>query len=289
MKRISTLLILAASSSAFAQDAGGNAVFFRTGGAIGVGGAITTFEKGSSAPVQGAPYTATMTNEVIQTLADGNRIVHTSSGTIARDSQGRTRQDAPLPSIGNLSAANAPHLVFIRDPVTQTSYTLNLTDKTAEKMPMPPATAGGSGPANTVFIQMGTAIATAGAVTGGPLPPPTTISRSSLAVNVPTQESTESLGSQTMGGGVANGVRTTRTIPAGQIGNDNPISIVTEVWTSTDLKTIVYSKRSDPQIGQQTFSLTNVVRAEPDASLFTVPADFTVVDGSQPIIYRSNQ
>jgi hypothetical protein len=61
------------------------------------------------------------------------------------------------------------------------------------------------------------------------------------------------------------------------------------VWTSPDLKTIVYSKRSDPRMGEQTFKLTNLVRSEPEASLFTVPADFKIVDGPQDVIYRSNQ
>jgi hypothetical protein len=86
-----------------------------------------------------------------------------------------------------------------------------------------------------------------------------------------------------------NGVRTTRTIPAGQIGNEKPISIVTEVWTSPELNTVVYSKRSDPQIGEQIFRLTNIIRAEPDPSLFTVPSDFKIIDGPQPIMYRTNQ
>jgi len=104
------------------------------------------------------------------------------------------------------------------------------------------------------------------------------------------EANTESLGSQTMEGVVVNGVRTTRTIPAGQIGNDRPISIVTEVWTSTDLKTIVSSNRNDPRMGEQTFRLTNIVRTEPDPSLFTVPADFKIVDGGpKTIIYRRNQ
>src|SRR5271166_3415156 len=88
--------------------------------------------------VKGAPYSATAVNESVQTLADGNRIVQNTSGSIARDSQGRTRQNMPLPPIGNLSAANAPQLVFIQDPVAQTSYQLNLTDKTAHKMALPP-------------------------------------------------------------------------------------------------------------------------------------------------------
>ena len=81
-----------------------------------------------------------------------------------------------------------------------------------------------------------------------------------------------------MEGVTVTGTRTTRTIPAGQIGNDRPLSIVTEVWTSPELKTVVYSKRSDPRMGDQTFQLTNIVRAEPDPSLFVVPSDFKIVD-----------
>ena len=81
-----------------------------------------------------------------------------------------------------------------------------------------------------------------------------------------------------MEGVTVTGTRTTRTIPAGQIGNDRPISIVTEVWTSPELKTVVYSKRSDPRMGDQTFQLTNIVRAEPDPSLFMVPSDFKIQD-----------
>ena len=111
-----------------------------------------------------------------------------------------------------------------------------------------------------------------------------------LATEEQSEGNTESLGSQTIEGVVANGVRTTRTIPAGQVGNDRPISIVTEVWTSPDLKTIVSSKRNDPRMGEQTFRLTNIVRAEPDPSLFTVPADFKMINGGpKTIIYRRTQ
>ena len=100
----------------------------------------------------------------------------------------------------------------------------------------------------------------------------------------------ESLGTQTIEGVPATGVRTTRTIPTGEIGNERPIAIVTEVWTSPDLKTIVSSKREDPRMGEQTFKLTNIVRGEPDASLFTVPADFKMIDGgTKTIIYRRKQ
>jgi hypothetical protein len=282
MKR-TVMLILAASFCAFAQE-GGNVMYQSTGpaGAIAWG----SFEKGSTAPVKSAPYSATITNESVQTLADGNRIVQTNTGTVSRDSQGRTRQDAALPAIGNLSAASAPHLVFIQDPVAGTSYTLNLTDKTAWKNPMSPGGTVGPGAAvGTFFIQR-----PSGPPPVPPPAPPMIALTKHLATDEQLEANTESIGSQTMEGVVVNGVRTTHTIPAGQIGNDRPISIVTEVWTSTDLKTIIFSKRNDPRMGEQTFRLTNIVRAEPDPSLFTVSADFKIVDGGpKTIIYRRNQ
>jgi len=239
-------------------------------------------------PVQGAPYSATITNESVQTLADGNRIVQSSTGTTARDSHGRTRQDAPLPPIGNLSAANAPHLVFIMDPVAQVSYTLNLTDKTAEKMSIPsgaPGPSAATAGARQVFVTQPGAVQ----VPDAPPPPPAIAIAKSLGSEEHAELTTEDLGTETMEGLLVTGTRTTRTIPAGEIGNEKPISIVTEVWTSPDLKTIVYSKRNDPRMGEQTFKLANIVRAEPDASLFTVPADFKLTDGPQNFIYRAHQ
>jgi hypothetical protein len=279
------ILALVASSAAFAQPET-NHVFVS-------GAAIGGFQRMSAAPVQGAPYSATITNESVQALADGNRISQSSTGKTARDSLGRTRQDAPLPAIGNMSPADAPHIVFIQDPVAETSYTLNLTDKTAMKGPsmmsfpdLPPgpglavragtfdapvAIRGVAGPANTVHLQ----------------PQMIAIQKNVIAAE-DGQTQTEDLGSKTMEGVLATGTRSTLTIPAGQIGNDKPLSIVTEVWTSQELKSIIYSKRSDPRMGDQTFKLTNIVRAEPDPSLFIVPADFKILDTPGPIVYKAS-
>jgi hypothetical protein len=89
----------------------------------------------------------------------------------------------------------------------------------------------------------------------------------------------EELGTQTINGVLAQGMRVTRVIPAGQIGNEKPITIVRESWYSNDLQTVVMSKRSDPWSGETTYTLTNIQRSEPDASLFTVPSDYTVTQG----------
>jgi len=292
MKRI-LILVLVASCCALAQDKA-NVVYQSAGSvsALAWGG----FDKAPGTPVQGAPYAATLSSESIQTLADGNRIVQTSTGTTARDLQGRTRQDTVLPAIGNLSAAKAPHLVFIQDPIAQTSYTLNLTEKTAQKMPAFPLPAGGAMGISGTAVNMkiveanGTGLPSPDALPSTIAVPPTGlfIQKHSLT-DEQVQASTEDLGSQTMEGILVNGMRATQMIPAGQIGNDRPITIVTEMWTSPDLKTVVYSKRSDPRTGEQTFHLANIVRAEPDSSLFTVPADFKVIEGPQPILYRTKQ
>jgi hypothetical protein len=307
---ISVAAILAVSSCALGQ--GQRVSVYQTDDTERGAGSVEVtdgaFGKVFSPPVQGAPYSATITNEFIQTLADGNRIDQSTTGMIARDSQGRTRQDMNLPPIGNLSVKNLPHLVFIQDPVAQVSYTLNLTNKTAEKMPMtPPDRQASPQSGNAVFVEKGDVAG------GGPLPP--------LGAQIPVQPgvpgparqesgggpvimagpnvdaimlktghgkvSTEDLGSQTMEGVYVTGVQTTRTIPAGEIGNEKPISIVTEVWTSPDLKTVVYSKRTDPRMGKQIFKLTHISRSEPDPSLFTVPADFKIIQGPQTVIYRT--
>jgi hypothetical protein len=277
MKRTLIFMLVTASCS-FAQD-GANEVHYETGGPvhnIAFGGFIGT----PGATVQGAPYSANTTNKFIQTLPDGNQIVQTSSGTVARDSQGRTRQDAPPPPMSDPSV-EPPHLVFIQDPVTHTSYVLNLTDKTAQKTPMPVSTSGASAAQGAMSMRTeGTGISN-GLSTNNVIFVYHGSPGSEQAV-------TEDLGAQTMEGIRVTGVRTTQTIPAGQMGNAKPFTIVNEVWTSPDLKTVIYSKRSDPLAGEMVYQLTNLVPSEPASSLFTIPADFQIVDGPKAIAYGPN-
>ena len=285
MKRI-VILVMALSGVALAQ-ATPDVMFAAP---IQAGAVAISAVGGPGAGVKGAPYTATLSNESVQTLADGTHIVQSSEGAVARDSQGRTRQDTPLPAMVGMAATGVPRMVMIQDPVAGVGYTLNLTDKTAWKHPMPPAQAGMAGPtvtANTVVVRSGSAA-------GGelPVPPPggPMFFSHRTIVESPVDATTEDLGTQTMEGVVVTGVRMTQTIAAGKIGNDRPISIVTEVWTSPELQTVVLSKRNDPRTGERTFKLTNIQRGEPDASLFTVPADFKTNDnGAGNVVYRTKQ
>jgi len=210
---------------------------------------------GSLEQVKGAPYTATAVTESTQVLADGNRIVNKSSGLVARDSEGRIRREGTMGRIGPLQVAG-PDMIFINDPVAQTAYVLNPDTKVAHVM----KGAGLHRSMREMRQQM----------------------RSMHGLGEPGtqgQLKRESLGTQQIEGVTAEGTRITRTIPAGAIGNDKPIDITLETWTSPDLDTLVLSKRSDPRFGETVYRLTNIQRAEPDAQLFQVPSDFRTEQG----------
>jgi hypothetical protein len=74
------------------------------------------------------------------------------------------------------------------------------------------------------------------------------------------------------------GTRHTATWPAGSMGRDQPVTVVTETWVSPDLRVTVLNTGNDPRTGNFTRKLTHVIRAEPDPSLFRPPASYTVVD-----------
>jgi len=276
--KITLILLLSVSRCVFAQA--GSTIHYQTAspiGAIAWDGMMLGNPHGS--PVEGAPYSATITLKSVRTLADGNQVVQTSTGAIARDSRGRTRQELPLP----LNAPNLPHVVIIQDPVARTSYVLNLSDKAAQKM-SDPESIPGADKGNFAFNVMH--MGGVAAVSNQKLSSGFMVHSASEASN---PASTEDLGSQTMEGLTVTGVRTTQTIPSGQIGNAEPIAIVTEVWSSPDLKTIVHSKRDDPLMGEVTFQLINISRVEPDPSSFIPPPDFQVIDDPEVTIRRTNE
>jgi len=90
------------------------------------------------------------------------------------------------------------------------------------------------------------------------------------------KSNSEDLGMMHQNGVPAQGTRTTLTIPVGQIGNNREIKVVNERWYSPDLQMVVKSVNSDPRFGTTTYELKNVIRSNPDSSLFQIPSDYTV-------------
>jgi|HigsolmetaAR201D_1030396.scaffolds.fasta_scaffold07025_2 hypothetical protein len=234
-------------------------------------GAGTPFEGNL---VKGAPYSADAVTETVQRLADGNKITNKSTSSIYRDSEGRTRREIALNSIGPWPAKGAgKQIIWINDPVARVSYQLDPETKTARKMPMGLVIPGPGAPGP-----------------GGELPPlprlrmphpgvPTTITAHRMS---PAHPKTENLGKRNIEGVIAEGIRSTVTIPAGEIGNEQPIEIVSERWFSDELKTAVLTKVNDPRFGETTYRLTNIRHGEPPRDLFDVPADYKVEEPSEP-------
>jgi len=213
--------------------------------------------------VKDAPFTAVAVGETKQTLADGTTISHKFESKLYRDAEGRFRKEGTLPSIGPLAAKGKAHsFVFVMDPVAGTAYELDAERKIARQLP--PHRGGGPGAGDDVRYEAGPGgfVKFEKAMSGGD-------------ANL----KKESLGTQTINGLNAEGTRYTRTIPAGQIGNDRPLTIVKEEWYSPELQIVVQSRRSDPMFGQTVYSLTSLQRGAPNANLFTVPSDYTIRQG----------
>jgi hypothetical protein len=209
--------------------------------------------------VKGAPFSATSTSTTAQTLQNGTTINRTAQGAIFRDSEGRSRREVSFSGVGPLEATGGTHkMVAIFDPVAGVHYMLNPDKKIAHKMTLPAKGAGNPDKAQA-FQQKMQARQQQEEASG--------------ALKI------ESLGTQMVNGVNAEGTRTTHTIAAGVIGNDNAIQVVSERWFAPDLQTVVKSTRTDPRFGTTTFSLTNIQKAEPAATLFAVPADYAVQAG----------
>lgn len=383
------------------------------GGQAGFGYSFSTSLDGKV--VKGQPYSAEIVKEHIQTLGDGNRIVRRSSSSVARDSEGRTRQEAQVTAFGPLAEAmgDLPKHVTIYDPVAGTTYMLNPKDKTASKMgtvmirrvegkpttnvapktetnatphtqrvsggvlqgnaikkvqpPYPEAAkaAGAEGSVQiAITVNENGEVTSTQAVNGHPLLKESALDAArqwkfkqtelngqpvkvqgiltfnftldgngldklhrekmiaevkgaaveGLAFDVSEkvmadvkmatggqiltmdmrggdqdfafitnnkkyESKKESLGKQTIEGVQCEGTRNVMTIPAGEMGNELPINVVTETWYSPELQVTVLRKFNDPRYGEDIYRLTNINRAEPAKELFEVPSDYTIKEG----------
>lgn len=191
--------------------------------------------------VTGAPYSGTITEQRQETLADGNQISTQTEMKVYRDAQGRTRTEATR----TMRNGQTETFVTIFDPVAGFEARLNPAKLTAFKHTLPPQNNAASRPRHA-------------AEEGGP------------------QVSSQDLGSKTVNGLAATGKQITMTIPAGEVGNSEPLQTVRQVWTSTALQVPVMVTVTSPRSGTSTMQLTAVAQGAPDETLFQIPSNYTV-------------
>lgn len=199
-------------------------------------------------PVPNAPFTATV-EIVSKQMVDGSlTVIRTSTAHIARDTAGRIynemRAQVPPSFQGELPLLSA----HIYDPNTRLITFLNPQTKLARQI-----------------------------LLARPIP-----QKSPEPDNEPRPGATlgkvENAGEQTLDGLKLEGVRKTWTVPAAASGTGSPVEIVDQYWYSSDLAMYVLIQHDDPRTGEQIVALKEIRRTEPDASLFTIPADYRVVD-----------
>jgi hypothetical protein len=220
--------------------------------------------------VTGAPYSAQAETETTQVLADGNRISHKVTASVARDSMGRTRREQKFDLVGPwASAEKMPSTITINDPVAGARYILEPDSKTTIRLPGMNSQRRQELEAKLKAERRSGTVAVATGE-GNMMMIRTDAAAKESRDNV----RTESLGTSVIEGVQAEGRRITEIIPAGKIGNEKPIEIVNETWYSPELQTTIMSKHSDPRTGDVTYTLKNISRSEPDPALFTPPADY---------------
>jgi len=250
---LAALVILACAASLGAQQPPPP---YRGPGGPGFGGGIgfVGFEVGFGRKVvTGWPFTATFTDTSSQTLPNSSgTIQHQSSGTLARDSQGRTYEQLTLAAIGPWAASgNPPQVIYISDPVVGVSYVLDPGKMTGRQV--------------TLRVPSGN-------------PPPQNQNRPPRNPPAGEQVTTQALAQMSVGGVNFDGTSEIRTIAANQIGNSSALQIIFNRWFSSTYQIVGETQRIDPRFGTTTFQLTGMQPGEPSAALFSV-AGYTITQG----------
>jgi len=213
-------------------------------GSASVGAVRTHIEGIEIPPLPNAPFTAKIVVTWNQPLVGGGTVSRKYYTLVARDSQGRVRREIRefIPADSN---AEPPLRSFtVLDPVSAKRTTCTKASMTCATSGFHPRlllteNAGGSGGNGNV--------------------------------------NRESLGQQTMDDLPVVGTRETVSNVSGARGR---IAVsYTDVWHSPDLHMDLSVTRSNPQSGEVTLEVTNLVRGEPDSSWFSVPSGYEVQSG----------
>ncbi len=313
---IFALLLSVAAPVLAEEPARGHLEVRRDGTSIMRADTITTAPDGTVVawmrPIKNAPYSAQVVRERQQALADGNQIdVRRGPMAYYRDSAGRTRQEI-MNDKGELQTViiddPAAGMNWVLKPKERVAIKLDKhhpvdpaqvrarVEQMRKDGTLPSierrATADGKQEVivkrvvradadarpvqEDVRIQVPMAFAERGAAMRDIQTRVAPLASAFDDVKWSAKATTKDLGTRDMGGIRAEGKLRSYEIPAGAIGNRNPIVVSDETWTAPDLQVTVYTKHSDPRSGDVVFRLENIRREEPAAALFTVPADYTV-------------
>ena len=245
-----------------------------------VGGIIAGYIGPIMSRTKGQPFSADVIDENDRFLADGNHIHRESRGKWFRDSEGRTRNEMEVPMGRPADGAPFVHITII-DPVLGKFISLDPQEKRATVLSTGlGASAGGSVrpvPPAANMIARPPAPGEQGVLLLRDMQP----SQGNSGTPRVELTSREDLGTMEIEGFTVTGRRFTHTVPAGQMGNDKPMTTTSERWFSAELQMDLLTKSESPESGLHTHKLVNIRTSDPDPLLFQVPADYKVKE-AQP-------
>jgi hypothetical protein len=203
-------------------------------------------------PIPHAPFTATLATEVVKYAADGATMTAVNERRIARDGQGRVYEERwyLVPKYGKVKSSM--NWIQIADPKRLTLYNCSMEKQICDLLVFDPTHAL-------------SALKPPKGVTG-----PRPQGDGSVVW--------EDLGSRNIAGIDTVGARETTTMYTGTMGNDQPLTYISEYWHSDALGINLLSMRTSPFFGKQTFTITELSVGEPEPQLFELPAGFKVND-----------
>lgn len=269
-------------------------------------------------PVRNAPYTAEAVLERRQRLADGNQIAEQSSSMSYRDSAGRTRQErrdsqgavravtirdvvsgvtwilhpqdkSAIKAEGNFGRARAAaeeardRIERLRKegklPALQGKAGPDGGETIARRVERPGGAAQDAVRKDVrIWVMRNLRAEQGGAVAGMATQLMPILAGSAGDMKWAAKATSRDLGTRAFDGVTAEGKLRSYEIPAGAVGNSNPIVVTDESWYAPQLHITVYTKHSDPRSGELVFRVKGLKREEPAPALFAVPADYTVRD-----------
>jgi hypothetical protein len=198
-------------------------------------------------PITGVPFSATALIENKQSMPDGSIGTTRNVNLIGRDSRGRTHGEMRTRVPESFQGMPPLIEVHLYDPQTRLQTVYEPATHIARRQLRPEAR-----------------------------PPVNPSDASNPLVKV------EDLGTNTIENIDVRGTRRTVIIPAQANGTGAPLTVVDEYWYSEDLHVNLLLRHSDPRTGEQTVTLSQIVREEPAQEFFEAPQGYKIVDMTPP-------
>jgi hypothetical protein len=215
--------------------------------------------------IQHAPFSLTLATEWSRPLNNGGSFTVVNSRPIRRDSAGRVYMERWLLAPKGSKIPSRMSWIQIADPVAHTLYQCSPQQKVCELLTLRDTT-------NLRFSPDRGTSQTNTAVQNRP-----------GSKTVPLKDGKGTLTLEDLGATYVQGVachhyRSTTTLNPGVLGNDMPMSTIREYCHADELGINLTSMVDAPQVGRQTFTVTEINTTEPDPSFFQPPEGYQVVD-----------